>query len=266
MSYQNVDLELNEAIVKITLKIGKSRKFPTLDRQTGIDLLAAINDCDNMPQARVLIITGEGKAFSAGGDIKKFKESIENGKADELMDELTKDLYQIAYKLKTFRIPVIAAVNGYAIGAGMNLALSCDIIIASETAKFAESFINIGLIPGFAGTYYLPRLLPWPKVAEICFFGEMLSAHEMAQLGLVNKVVPADQLEAETLNYAKKLVNRPTLAIGRMKKLFVEGLSKDFLTAIEDERKVQILSATTDDYREGVFALNEKRKPSFHGR
>ena len=230
------------------------------------DLLAAIEECEKNETVRVLIITGSGKAFSAGGDIKKFKESIEDGVSGDLMDELTKDLYQIAYKLKMLRIPVIAAVNGYAIGAGMNLALSCDIIIASEKARFASSFINIGLIPGFAGTYYLPKLLPWPKVAEICFFGDMISAAEMEQMGLVNKVVPPEELKATTDEYAQKLTNRPTLAIGRMKKLFMDGFDKDFKTALEDERKMQIKSATTDDYKEGVFALNEKRKPLFKGK
>lgn len=266
MDYKNIKFEMKEKIAKITLKIVENRKFPTLDMQTGKDLLAAIKECEQAEQIRVLIITGTGKAFSAGGDIKKFKESIETGKTGKLMDELTKDLYQIAYKLRTLRIPVIAAVNGYAIGAGMNLALSCDIIIASEKAKFAESFINLALIPGFAGTYYLPRLLPWPKVAELCFFGGMISAIEMEKLGLVNKVVPPEELEAVTNEYATKLASRPTLAIGRMKKLFMDGLGKDFQSAIEDERKIQILSTTTEDYKEGVFALNEKRKPVFQGK
>ncbi len=264
--YKNVELEINGSIAKITLKIVENRKFPTLDMQTGKDLLAAIKECEKNEAIRVLIITGTGKAFSAGGDIKQFKESIETGKSDDLMEQLTQDLYQIAYELRTLRIPVIAAVNGYAIGAGMNLALSCDLIIASEKARFAESFINIGLIPGFAGTYYLPRLVPWPKAAEICFFGEMISATEMEKLGLVNKVVPPEELEPVTNDYAERLAKQPTLAIGRMKKLFMDGLSKDFKTAIEDERKIQVLSTNTGDYKEGVFALNEKRKPTFSGK
>lgn len=266
MDFKNVKLEIEGPIAKITLKIVENRKFPTLDMQTGKDLLAAIKECDQAKEVRVLIITGTGKAFSAGGDIKMFKNTIEAGKSGDFMDELTKDLYQIAYELKTLRMPVIAAVNGYAIGAAMNLALSCDIIIASEKAKFAESFINIGLIPGFLGTYYLPRLLPWPKMAELCFFGDMISASEMEKLGLVNKVVPHEDLEKVTNEYAERLVNRPTLAIARMKRLFMDGLSKDFKTALEDERKIQIASTKTEDYKEGVFALNEKRKPVFKGK
>ncbi|MFX1293595.1 MAG: enoyl-CoA hydratase/isomerase family protein [Promethearchaeota archaeon] len=266
MDYENLKLEIEGAIAKITLMAPLGRKFPTLDMQTGKELLAAIEKCEKTEQVRVLIITGSGKAFSAGGDIKKFKESVEAGTPGELMDKLTKDLYRIAYKLKMLRIPVIAAVNGYAIGAGMNLALSCDLIIASEKAQFAESFINIALIPGFAGTYYFPKLLPWPKVAEICFFGGMLSATEMEKLGLVNKVVSPEDLETLVNEYAEKLANKPTLAIGRMKKLFMNGFNKDFETAIEDERKMQIKSAMTEDYKEGVFALNEKRKPLFKGK
>jgi 2-(1,2-epoxy-1,2-dihydrophenyl)acetyl-CoA isomerase len=265
MNYKTLKLEKREAIAKITLITSPERKFPTLDMETGKELLAAIDDCEKTEDIRVLIITGTGKAFSAGGDIKKFKETIETGKSGEFMDELTKNLYKIAYKLKTLRIPVIAAVNGYAMGAGMNLALSCDIIIAADNALFAESFINLALIPGFAGTYYLPKLLPWPKVAEICFFGENLSATEMEKFGLVNKVVPLGELESEANKYATKLANQPTLAIGRMKKLFMDGLTKDFKTAIEDERQMQVKCATTEDYKEGVLALNEKRKPLFKG-
>ncbi len=266
LDYKNLKLDIEGSIAKITLLMPDSRKFPTLDMETGKELSAAIDECDQTEQIRVLIITGSGKAFSAGGDIKKFQESVESGTSEKLMDDLTKDLYQIAYKLKNLRIPVIAAVNGYAVGAGMNLALSCDIIIASDKAQFAQSFINLGLIPGFAGTYYLPKLLPWPKVAEICFFGDMISAEEMEKLGLVNKVVPADDLEKVTNEYANKLVGQPTLAIGRMKKLFMNGFGKDFKTALEDERKIQIKSATTEDYKEGVYALNEKRKPLFKGK
>jgi len=152
------------------------------------------------------------------------------------------------------------------VGAGMNLALSCDLLIASEEAQFAESFINLGLIPGFAGTFILPRQLPWPKVAELCFLGESKSAVEMEKLGLVNRVVPIEELETVTNEIAEKLANQPTLAIGRMKKLFVEGLQKDFKTAIENERQIQIESTSTEDYKEGVFAFTEKRKPVFKGK
>lgn len=266
MEYENLKLEIQGAIATITLTVSEDRKFPTLDIQTGKELLSAIEECEKTEEVRVLIITGTGKAFCAGGDIKKFKEAIEEGASDTMMENLTLDLYQIAYKLRLLRIPVVAAVNGAAMGAGMNLALSCDLIIASEEAQFAESFINLGLIPGFAGTVFLPRQLPWPKVAELCFFGEPISAMEMKELGLVNKVVPSGELETVTIEIAEKLANQPTLAIGRMKKLFMEGYQKDFKTAIENERRIQIESTKTEDYQEGVLAFNEKRKPIFNGK
>ncbi|MDD1778416.1 MAG: enoyl-CoA hydratase/isomerase family protein [Candidatus Helarchaeota archaeon] len=265
MIFETLKLEIKKSIAKITLLTTPNRKFPTLDVQTGKELLAAIEQCEYQ-EVRVLIITGTGKAFCAGGDIKKFKESIENGKSGEMMETLTRDLYQIAYKIRTLKIPVIAAVNGYAMGAGMNLVLSCDLIIAVEEAQFAESFINLGLIPGFAGTFLLPKQLPWSKVAELCFFGENISASELERLGLINKVVQGGELLEKVVNeYAEKLAQQPTLAIGRMKKLFMEGLHKDFKAAIENERKIQVLSAETEDYKEGVFAFNEKRKPVFKG-
>jgi 2-(1,2-epoxy-1,2-dihydrophenyl)acetyl-CoA isomerase len=266
VAYENIKLEIQGSIATITLTVSPNRKFPTLDMETGKELLSAIEECEKTEEVRALIIKGTGKAFCAGGDIKKFKEALEDGTSEAMMNTLTQDLYQLAYKLRTLRIPVIAAVNGYAIGAGLNLALSCDIIIASEDAKFAESFINLGLIPGFAGTYMLPKQLPWPKVAEMCFFGESLSAAEMEKLGLINKIVPFEDLDVTVNEYAERLANQPTLAIGRMKKLFMEGFHSDFATAIENERQIQIASTNTEDYQEGVFALNEKRKPVFKGK
>ncbi|NVM20125.1 MAG: enoyl-CoA hydratase/isomerase family protein, partial [Candidatus Lokiarchaeota archaeon] len=158
---------------------------------------------------RCIIIIGSGRAFSAGGDIKLFKSSIENGTSGQVMDDLTRDLYKIALILRLYPKPVIAAVNGWAVGAGMNLALSCDLIIASEKAKFRQSFCKLALIPGFAGSIILSRQLTWQQATQMAFFGDTYSAEEIAKLGLINEIVPPEKLEEVTFQWAQKLAKGP---------------------------------------------------------
>jgi len=152
---QTVELEIVENIALIILN--DPDKLNPLNLNTGTQLLEAIESLRNNDDVKCLIITGSGKAFSAGGDVKKFKESADNGTAGKVMDEIIKVLYEIALILRLYPKPVIAAVNGWAVGAGMNLALSCDFVIASEYGKFRQSFCKLALIPGFAGTILLSR-------------------------------------------------------------------------------------------------------------
>ncbi|MFW9951095.1 MAG: enoyl-CoA hydratase/isomerase family protein, partial [Candidatus Thorarchaeota archaeon] len=154
-----VDLRIKENIATIILN--DPENLNPLNKVTGKQLLEILESVQDREDIRCVIITGSGKAFSAGGDIKGFKKSIEDNSPGLLMDELTKDLYKIALILRRYPKPVIAAVNGWAVGAGMNLALSCDFIIASDRAKFRQSFSKLALIPGFAGTMYLSRQLTW---------------------------------------------------------------------------------------------------------
>ena len=172
MEYKNLTLEIKESIAKITFI--NTEKLNPLDLPTGKELNQALDYLKERDDFRVLIITGTGRSFSAGGNIKGFLKTIEDGTASKYMDDLTRDLYSLALKLREFPKPVIAAVNGYAMGAGMNLALCCDIVIASEKAKFSESFSKLGLIPGFLGTHLLINQLSWQKAAEIAFFGDMI--------------------------------------------------------------------------------------------
>ncbi len=251
----------NIAIIRLT----DPENFNPLNKSSGKKLLETIESIRNNNTVRCLIITGSGKAFSAGGDIKQFKASIENGTSGQVMDDLTKDLYKIALILRLYPKPVIASVNGWAVGAGMNLALSCDIIIASEKARFRQSFSKLALIPGFAGTILLSRQLTWQQATQMAFFGDTYTAKEMKKLGFVNEIVPHEDLEKISLQWAERLAKGPTLTYARTKELFFDALSTPLEEHLEKERQIQIKSAESEDYKIGVFALNDKKEPKFIG-
>ncbi len=242
------------------------KNYNPLNQETAVELLNALVHLKDQEEIRCVVITGSGKAFSAGGDVKKFKQSIDDGTPGKLMDDLTKDLYQIAHELRLYPKPVIAAVNGWAVGAGMNLALSCDLIIASEQAKFRQSFSNLALIPGFAGSILLSRQLTWQQATEIAFFGETYTAEQMKNLGFVNEIVDSSNLKERALEWAQRLANGPTLTYARTKKLFYDALSTSLDKHLEDERQMQIKSAETEDYKIGVNAILSKSKPEFIGK
>ncbi|MHA1885786.1 MAG: enoyl-CoA hydratase/isomerase family protein, partial [Promethearchaeota archaeon] len=255
---------IQENIATITLN--EPEKLNPLNKETGIKILETLESIRKNEEVRCLIITGSGRAFSAGGDLQLFKSSIENGTAGQTMDDLLKNLYKIALVLRRFPKPVIAAVNGWAVGAGMNLALSCDFIIASEKAKFRQSFSKLGLIPGFAGTLLLSRQIPWQQATEMAFFGETYSAEDLDKLGLINAIVPVEKLEETANEWAQRLAKGPTLAFARTKKLFFDALSTPLEEHLENERQMQIKSAETEDYKIGVFALLDKKDPEFIGK
>ena len=254
----------NEKIAII--KLIDAENLNPLNMQTAKELLEALESLKNDNNIRCLIITGSGRAFSAGGDIKGFKASIEAGTSGKEMDDLLKNLYSIALILRLYPKPVVASVNGWAVGAGMNLALSCDFIIASEKARFRQSFAKLGLIPGFAGTILLSRQLTWQQATEMSFFGDTYSAEQLAKLGLVNEITPPEKLDEVTLQWAQRLANGPTLAYARTKKLFFEALSIPLKEHLENERQMQVKSAETEDYKRGVFALIDKKEPEFIGK
>jgi len=197
---------------------------------------------------------------------KALKGSIERGDPGEDMDELRKKLYKIALILRQYPKPIVGAVNGWAVGAGMNLALSCDLIVASNKAKFRQSFSKLALIPGFAGTILLSRQLTWQQATEMAFFGETYTAEDMLKLGLVNEVVDPESLLVRANEMASKLASGPTLTYARTKKLFFDALSVPLIDHLENERKMQIKSAETQDFKIGVFAINDKKEPEFVGK
>ena len=261
---EKIEITKKEKIAII--KLINVENLNPLNKATAEELLYALNSLKGDVGIRCVIITGSGRAFSAGGDIKKFKSSIEAGTAGKEMDDLLKNLYKIALILRLYPKPVVASVNGWAVGAGMNLALSCDFIIASEKARFRQSFTKLGLIPGFAGTILLSRQLTWQQATEMSFFGDTYSAEDLAKLGLVNEIAAPEKLDEITLQWAERLANGPTLAYARTKKLLFDALSTPLEEHLENERQMQVKSAETEDYKRGVFALIDKKEPEFIGK
>ncbi len=259
-----IALEIRNSIA--TIKLMDSENLNPLNKETGKELYDTLEILKDNNEVRCLIIIGSGRAFSAGGDIKQFKSGIENGTPGQVMEETLEDLYKIAITLRLYPKPVIAAVNGWAVGAGMNLALSCDFIIASENAKFRQSFSKLGLIPGFAGTILLSRQLTWQQATQMSFFGDTYSAEEMFKLGFINEITSQENLEDVTLKWAQRLARGPTLAYARTKKLFFDSLSTPLEKHLENEKQMQAKSAETEDYKIGVFALIEKKEPDFVGK
>ena len=259
-----VAFEIKEKIA--TIKLTDSDNLNPLNKETGRELNETLEILRDNNEVRCLIITGSGRAFSAGGDIKQFKSSIENGTATKIMEETLNDLYKIATTLRLYPKPVIASVNGWAVGAGMNLALSCDFIIASEKAKFRQSFSKLGLIPGFAGTILLSRQLTWQQATQMSFFGDTYSTEEMFKFGFINEIASHENLEEVTQKYAQRLARGPTLAYARTKKLFFNSLSTPLEEHLENEKQMQVKSAETEDYKIGIFALIEKKEPEFVGK
>ncbi|MCD6493618.1 MAG: enoyl-CoA hydratase/isomerase family protein [Archaeoglobaceae archaeon] len=217
-----------------------------------------INRIKTEKDIRVVVITGSGKAFCAGADIKMFSES-DFFKAREIISELGK----ILDEMEDLDVPVIAAVNGYALGGGCEIAMACDIIIASENASFGQPEINLGIIPGLGGTQRLSRLVGWKKAMELCLTGERISAKEAEKLGLVNKVVAAEKLEEEVKKLAELIKSKSPYAVGFIKQAVNRGYKMGLKDALQYERDLFGLSFATEDAREGIKAFVEKRKAEF---
>ncbi len=264
MSNHKIAIEKKGPI--LIIRLSNPDKLNPLDIETGKELSTVLSKYEADSTVRAVIITGSGRSFSAGGDVTGMQLSIDDGKPGVFMDDLTRVLYDIGLQLRKYPKPVIAAVNGLAVGAGMNLALCSDFIIASDEARFSQSFCKVGLIPGFGGTHLLINQLSWQKAAELSFLGDMIDAAEMHRLGLVNRVVEHNRLEEVAIALAERLSKGPTLAYARTKSLFLEALKSGFEDHLEGERQVQVDSAKTEDYAIGVKSILEKSKPEFVGK
>ncbi len=207
---------------------------------------------------RVVVLTGSGKAFCAGADIKMFLRS-DTFTARNIIERLGKVLEEI----EDLEVPVIAAVNGFALGGGCEIAMACDIIVASDKAVFGQPEINIGIIPGAGGTQRLARLIGWKKAMELCLTGERLAATEAEKLGLVNRVVPHENLENEVKNLAQVIAEKSPIAVTLVKQAVNRGFKMDLAEGIMYERDLFALSFSSEDAKEGMTAFVEKRIPEF---
>ena len=231
-------------------------------------LIAAVTEANGNPDARVVILTGVGKAFSSGGNIKKMGAT---GGLNDPVPARTRLNYKhgiqrIPQLFEALEIPVIAAVNGPAIGAGCDLTLMCDVRIAGESAKFAESFVKLGIVPGDGGAWLLPRVVGFSKACEMALTGDLVGAEEALGIGLVSKVVPDDRLLDEARAVARRIAANPTHAVRMTKRLLRQASQLELDQVLELSAAYQALAHATQDHAEAVAAMLEKRPPVFTGR
>lgn len=259
MDFKNIIYEKKNGIVKVTLN--RPEAMNALNLEIREELAQAVQMVANDSEAKVLVLTGAGRAFCAGGDVKTMVGLTPMG----MRDRLTK-LHRTLMAILNLQQPVIAMVNGYAVGAGFNLALAADMIIASENAKFCQSFVNVGLIPDFGGLYILPRLVGLARAKELVLTARMIDAAEAERMGLVNKVVPPDELEAATYEIAGKLASGPSRTLGLAKSILNRAFEYDLPTLLELEADTQGLLMQTEDTKEAIQAFVDKRQPKFQGK
>ncbi|MCH7840055.1 MAG: enoyl-CoA hydratase/isomerase family protein [Planctomycetes bacterium] len=230
------------------------------------ELSKAVRAAEKDPAVRCLVITGAGRGFSSGQDLAEVRERYNSDQPLELGSHLRAMYNPLILKIRTLEKPVIASVNGVAAGAGCSLALACDIRIAAESASFIEAFIKVGLVPDSGSTFMLPRLIGVSRAMEMAFTGRKIKTDEALRIGLVNQVVPDDQLAEETAKFARKLADLPTRAIGLTKRAINAAWRADLETQLDYEAMLQTTAGQTQDHREGVTAFLEKRRPTFQGK
>ena len=255
MAYENIIFEKEENIAIITFN--RPEAMNALNNQTRAEFSQAIEDVAMDDAIKVLILTGSGKAFVAGSDIKEFNATT------PFAAHNIKRLGEMVEKLEK---PVIAAVNGFCLGGGNEIAMGCDIIIASEKAKFGQTEINIGIIPGGGGTQRLPRLIGVCRAKELIYTGDIIRAEEADRLGLVNRVVPMDELMPVAKELAKKIAVKSAAALKLAKTAINRGMQTNLESGLKYEYELYSLSLSLEDKLEGVNAFLEKRAPKFVGR
>ena len=255
MDYENIIFEKEENIAIITFN--RPEAMNALNNQTRAEFRAAIDDVASDDEVKVLILTGSGKAFVAGSDIKEFNATTPFA---------AHNIMRLGEMVEKLEKPVIAAVNGFCLGGGNEIAMGCDIIIASEKAKFGQTEINIGIIPGGGGTQRLPRLIGVCRAKELIYTGDIIRAEEADRLGLVNRVVPMDELMPAAKELAKKIATKSAAALKLAKTAINRGMQTNLESGLKYEYELYSLSLSLEDKLEGVNAFLEKRAPKFVGR
>src|SRR2546425_7877859 len=262
--YKCLLYEVKDAIATLTLN--RPERLNGLGGTLRDDLYAAVLRASQDADVRVILMTGAGKGFCAGGDVKAMNEVQEGRPARPLEDKVGPLRDRVLLAMPDAPKPVIAAVNGAAAGAGMNLALGCDMRLASTAAKFTQAFVKRGLPPDWGGTYFLPRLVGMAKACELIFTGEIIDAQEALRLGIVNAVYAPEELMPAAYELARKIASGPPVAIRLAKRALYHSEETDLRGALEFETVAQNVCSETEDAREGIRAFVEKRAPSFKGR
>jgi len=257
MAYETIIFQ-KEGPVAI-IKFNRPKALNAINPQVNADVHQALDEIEKDPSIRVLVLTGEGeKAFIAGADIGYMVNlsPLEARKWSE-------DGHALGFRFESFPIPIIACVNGFALGGGAEMAMACDFIYASETAKFGQPEINLGVIPGYGGTQRLPRLVGKARAKELCMSGVVISAQEAKEIGLVNKVFPPDKLWEETMKMARLIASKGGVSLRTVKQCIDRGFDTDLRRGCQMETDAFGLCMSSPDGKEGMTAFLEKRKPNF---
>ncbi|WP_438711268.1 enoyl-CoA hydratase-related protein [Aquimarina muelleri] len=257
----SIELQIENGVAKITLN--RPETFNSFNREMALLLQKTLEECSANPEVRAIILTGSGKAFCAGQDLKEVTSPELNLGFRKILEEHYNPIIE---RIRAIEKPIIAAVNGVAAGAGANIALACDIVVASEAASFIQAFSKIGLIPDSAGTFFLPRLIGFQKASALMMLGDKVSAKEAEQLGMLYKVFSVETFQEEVIALGKQLAQMPTKALGLTKRLLNQSLIHTLEEQLAMESELQIEAAESEDYAEGVNAFIEKRKPAFKGK
>lgn len=246
-----------------TITLNRPTKFNSFNREMAFACQDALDKCANNDDIRAVVLTGEGRAFCAGQDLGE----VTNPDIHPGFKVILEEHYNpIIKRLRSLPKPIIAAVNGVAAGAGANIALACDIVVAHEKVSFIQAFSGIGLVPDSGGTYILPRLVGFQKALALAMLGDKISATAAERMGMIYKVIPMEGFNTEVTKLANRLAKMPTKGLALTKELFNAGIHNDLNSQLDMEGRYQIEASETADYAEGVQAFMEKRKPVFKGK
>lgn len=264
MEFETVNYSIDGAVA--TVAMNRPEALNALSLQLTLDLAAAIRQAA-ADGARAVVVTGNGRAFCSGGDLREMQTLWKReGRIEAFLEDPLGSLHDLIKLIRETPIPFIAAVNGVCAGAGTNVALACDLVVAADNATFNEAFVRIGLSPDCGGTFFLPRVIGEKFAAEMFMTGESLTAERALAIGMINRVVPADDLAVAAAKFAEKLALAPTGSIGRIKRMLNASFSNDLTAQLALEHECQIESGRSEDFKEGVAAFFEKRLPRFNGK
>lgn len=262
MDSSSLRIDIADHVACLTLT--RARQLNALDMVAARELAQATQELARDPSVRAVVITGEGRAFSAGGNVGEFHANVDRGPA--FLTELVGHLHIAILNLLEMPKPIVAGINGVVAGGGMGLFLAADLAIAAESATLVMAYTNIGVCPDGGSTYFVPRLIGARRALELMLSNRRLSAREALDWGLVNQVVPDDELAATVRAQAERLAQGPTLAYAKARALVHQSFSNSAKTQLAEEARGLAAMGATADFREGVAAFVEKRKPTFSGR